>query len=71
MVRALGYLWEIYRQFMIFIFNDFVIFEGEGHSVKFGWFIIALFVFGVVLRNILALPKSAPRFNSERGNNHE
>lgn len=59
MNQALTYLYQIYAQFMSFLFNDFTIYIGEGHTVTFGWFMVAIFVFGVIIRNVLMLPKSA------------
>lgn len=56
MVEALQILYDIYREFMSFVFNDMFIYT----NVSFGWFVVALFVFGILIRNILTLPKSAP-----------
>lgn len=59
MVQAWQYLWYIYQKFMNFIFNDFVLYNNNGRVVSFGWFIIAIFVFGILFRNLLMLPKKA------------
>lgn len=70
MVQALRYLYDIYRAFISFIFNDMMIFT----NVSYGWFMVAIFVFGVLIRNLLMLPKSAPSFKvgkSKGGNEGE
>lgn len=71
MVEALQILFDIYSEFMRFLFGDMLIYT----NVSLGWFMVAIFVFGVLIRNILMLPKSAPRLkggsSSKGGNDRE
>ena len=59
MVQAYSYLFEIYKRFMAFIFNDLIIYSGSGHSVSFGWFMVAIFIFYILIKNVLMIPKAS------------
>lgn len=67
MIQALEILKEIYVQFMNFLFNDMFIYT----NVSLGWFLVGLFVFSILIKNILMLPKSAPTLKRERSNSDE
>lgn len=55
MQEAITYLYEFYDQFVDFLFNDMEIVAG----VTFGWVMIVIIIIGILLRNILAVPRSA------------
>lgn len=59
MVQAYSYLFEIYKQFMRFIFNDLIIYSASGHNVSFGWFMVAVFIFYILIKNVLMIPKAS------------
>lgn len=56
MTTALGYIYNIYTAFLNLVFNVFAISSG----VTIGWIVITIIVFGLMINNILNLPKSAP-----------
>lgn len=62
MKTALGYLYTIFSQFMTFIFDN-ITFDIDGHIVSIGWLFVAIFVFNVLIRNLLMLPKKSMHFN--------
>lgn len=54
MNEALNGLFDFYYQFIEFIFNDMILFDG----ISFGWILISCFVFGFLIKSILVLPYS-------------
>lgn len=53
MAQALSTLYEIYQQFIGFVFNDMEI----APNVTFGWIAISVMVFGILINSILNIPK--------------
>ena len=53
MAQALNYLYQIYQQFIGFVFNDMEI----APNVTFGWIAISVIVFGILINSILNIPK--------------
>lgn len=56
MAQALTYIYAIYTAFIGLVFDTFEI----ATNVTVGWVIVAIIVFGLMINNILNLPKSAP-----------
>lgn len=54
MSEALGYFYDIYTAFISFIFGSNAEFIP---GVSIGWFFVSCFVFTVLLKNIINLPK--------------
>lgn len=63
MAQALGYIYDIYSGFLNLVFNVFAIESG----VTVGWIIVSVIVFGLMINNILNLPKSAPSVRRKNG----
>ena len=59
MLQAWDYLWSFYQRTINWFFNSWVIYARNGRSISFGWFMVSLFVFGLIIKNLLMLPKSA------------
>lgn len=57
MNQALEYLYLILYSLLNFVFDRCEMFDG----VYLGWVLIAVFITGVMIRSIIALPKSAGR----------
>lgn len=57
MNQALEILYEILFSFFDFVFDGCELFDG----VYLGWVLVAVFLTGVMIRSIIALPKSASR----------
>lgn len=53
MNEALNYLYYIYNKFLNLVFNQMQIASG----VTVGWIMISIFVFGIMIRSILNLPR--------------
>ena len=53
MQEALNEILQCYLMFLDFVFEDMLLFNG----VSFGWIIICLIVFGILVRSVLALPR--------------
>lgn len=56
MSEALEYFYYFFDRCVDFFFNDLAFFDG----VTFGWICVCVFVFGVLLHNVLALPRVSP-----------
>ena len=56
MLDALRYFWIIYDELWIALGNMFIV-----SGVSIFWFFIVLFVFNVLIKSLLSLPRSAPR----------
>ena len=56
MSNALTIIFQIYDKFVNFVFNQMNIVT----NVSVGWVMVGCFIFGVLLKSILALPRSAP-----------
>lgn len=67
MQDALNYLYEFYDQFISFIFNDMEIVTG----VTFGWVMIVIIIIGILLKNVLAVPRSARSLPFRKGKEDE
>lgn len=63
MAQALVYIYDIYTAFLGLVFNVFVIDTG----VSVGWIIIVVIIFGLMITNILNLPKTAPSVRRKNG----
>lgn len=71
MNEALNYIYYCYDKFINFIFNtcDF------GNGITIGWIIISVFVFNILISNILAVPTksqgmSISKYKASRSNDH-
>ena len=53
MSQALGYLYEIYTEFLDLVFNEFELFE----NVTIGWVGIVIIVMSMIIISILNIPK--------------
>ena len=62
MTQALAYLWYIFDSFISCIFNDLEI----ATNVTVGWILVAVFIFALLIRNILNLPRSMGSFDKFR-----
>ncbi len=62
MTEALGYIWYIFDKLISWFFNDTEMFEG----VTIGWVIIVVTVFGLLIRSLLNIPRSARTVNTNR-----
>lgn len=65
MQEALNYFYYFFDKAVSFVFNDLAFFSG----VTFGWVMVVVFVFGVLLRNVVALPSKAPVVHLNRKDN--
>lgn len=63
MAQALQYLYDIYSVFLDLIFNQFEI----AQNVTIGWILIVIIVFGLMITNIMNLPKSVNIKRSKNG----
>lgn len=63
MNQALQYLYDIYSVFLDLIFNQFEIIQ----NVSIGWIMIVIIVFGLMINNIMNLPKSVNVKRSKNG----
>ena len=63
MNQALQYLYDIYSVFLDLIFNQFEIIK----NVSIGWIMIVIIVFGLMINNIMNLPKSVNVKRSRNG----
>lgn len=54
MSEALGYIYEIYDNFINFVFNQMEIEAG----VTIGWVAVAVFIFRILIKSLLNLPRS-------------
>lgn len=71
MNTALNYLYYCYDKLIVFIFDtcDF------GGGVTIGWILISVFVFNILISNILAVPTksqgmSISKYKASRSNDH-
>lgn len=53
MAEALTILYQIYNSFLDLVFNRFELFTG----VTIGWVLVSIVVFGLMISNILNLPR--------------
>lgn len=53
MSEALTYLYYIFDKFVDFVFNVMSIENG----VTFGWIVISIFIFSILIRSVLNLPR--------------
>lgn len=63
MNQALQYLYDIYSVFLDLVFNQFEIIQ----NVSIGWIMIVIIVFGLMINNIMNLPKSVNVKRSKNG----
>lgn len=63
MAQALQYLYDIYSVFLDLIFNQFEITQ----NVTIGWILIVVIVFGLMITNIMNMPKSVNIKRSKNG----
>lgn len=66
MNEAFNGIFDFYYQFIEFIFNDMVLFDG----ITFGWIFISCFVFGFLIKSILVLPYSLEYNDDSRLGSH-
>lgn len=66
MAEALNYLYDIYSGFLNMIFNDFELFP----DVTFGWILVVVIVFGILINSILNIPKSIHGGNNGRADSN-
>lgn len=62
MNQALTYLYYIYDKFVNLIFNQLEI----ATNVSIGWILVAVIIFGMLIRNILNLPRHMGSFDKFR-----
>lgn len=55
--QALNFLYYIMNKFFNFIFEDMILTSSPGY-VNFGWVILAIMVFGIIIKNVLAVPSN-------------
>lgn len=53
MSEAITYLYYIFDKFVDFVFNVMSIESG----VTFGWIVISIFIFSILIRSVLNLPR--------------
>lgn len=63
MSQALTYLYEIYTSFLDLVFNRFELFT----NVTIGWIIVSIVIFGLMINNILNLPKGVHTVSTKEG----
>lgn len=63
MTEALSYIYSIYDKLINFIFNEMEFFSG----VTFGWVCVTVFIFGILIRNIVRLPYKSKSIQLDRG----
>lgn len=66
MNEALNGIFQFYIQFIEFIFNDMLLFDG----ISFGWVLISCLVFGFLIKSILVLPYSLEYKEDSRSGSH-
>lgn len=62
MSDALTFLYYIYDKFINLVFNQMEFFT----NVTFGWVLVGCLIFGVLIKSLLALPRSAPTYKSDK-----
>ena len=62
MSEALEYIYYIFDSMFDWLFNDAELFE----NVTIGWVIIVVTVFGLLIRSLLNIPRSARTVNTNR-----
>lgn len=60
---ALNFIYSSLSALTSFVFNQMIIVEG----VTVGWVIVVMIVFGIIISNILNLPKGMGKFSQFRG----
>ena len=63
MSDALSVFWSIYAALFQTLFEHLFIVEG----VSIGWVFVTIFIFSILMKSLLSLPRSAPRYR--RSNN--
>lgn len=63
MSDALTFIYSALSSLTTFVFTNMTIANG----VSVGWVIVVLFIFGMIIRNILNLPHSMGKFSQFRG----
>lgn len=59
MSQAWQYIWYIFSKFINFIFNE-TVFTSDGATI--GWVAVVVFIFGMLIKSLLNLPRHAPRY---------
>lgn len=67
MSEALTYMYYTFDKFVDFVFNSMIIVPG----VTFGWVVISIVLFSLLIRNILNLPRSMGSFDKFREHGYE
>lgn len=62
MTEALGYMYYTFDKFVDLVFNTMVIVPG----VTFGWVVISIMLFAMLIKNILNVPRSMGSFDKFR-----
>lgn len=57
MTDALNFLYYIYDKFINLVFNQLEFFT----NVTVGWVAVGCLIFGILIKSLLALPRSSPR----------
>lgn len=66
MTEALNFIYYIYDKFVDLVFNRLEFFN----NVTVGWVAVGCFIFGILIKSLLALPRSAPTYTSDSTMQH-
>lgn len=62
MNQALTFFWQIYSALFTSLFDKMFIVSG----VSLGWVMITIFIFMILIKSLLSLPRSAPRYRTKK-----
>lgn len=68
MAEAIEIVWYIYEKFIDLVFNKLDLFQG----VNLGWVFIGLIIFTILIKSVIAAPKTQGNFKTiERVNKND
>ena len=59
---ALKYIYYIYDKFVDLVFNKLEFFT----NVTVGWVLVGCLLFGILIKSLLSLPRSAPTYKTDK-----
>lgn len=62
MQKALDYIYYVFDKCIVFLFNDMEL----KTNVTFGWIVVSVIIFGLLIQNILNLPRHMSSFDKFR-----
>lgn len=60
MTEALSLIYNFFDRWLILVFDNLELFDG----VTIGWVIAVCIIFGILIRNIINIPKASPTYHT-------